>query len=162
MRKIVQYPIFELIYHYIIGLEGIVNAMEIYCLRNSGKRPMNGRDLTKHVVDVICKVRKIAEIELQPWMDWSITDESYNSPQWWVSYNHVKHNRIINYSQGNLGNVMNLLAGLYIIEMFYCKVLCNDNEALTVPTPVSELFEIENWERKNIIVGDNLILSVCE
>jgi len=119
-------------------------------------------DLTKHVIDVKCKVKKIPEIELQPWKDWIITDNSYNSPRWWVSYNQVKHNRITNYSEGNLENVINSLAGLYIIEMFCCKVLCNNSEVLTVPTPISELFEIENWENQNIIVGENLIISVCE
>lgn len=44
-------------------------------------------------------------------------------PKWWNSYNNVKHrrteigdNRLLNYSQANLSNVINALSGLFILE----------------------------------------------
>ena len=44
-------------------------------------------------------------------------------PKWWNSYNNVKHRRtavggngLLNYTQANLSNVINALAGLFILE----------------------------------------------
>ncbi len=52
-------------------------------------------------------------------------------PSWWSSYNHIKHNRTsfssgsgkTNYSEANLGNLINAFAGLYILESSYMEFL---------------------------------------
>lgn len=49
-------------------------------------------------------------IKLEPWLGWS-----KSIPTWWDSYNKVKHNRLKNYREGNLGNVLNAVSGLGVI-----------------------------------------------
>lgn len=52
-------------------------------------------------------------------------------PSWWSSYNSIKHNRTrfssnqgkVNYSEANLGNLINAFAGLYILESSYMEFL---------------------------------------
>lgn len=64
-----------------------------------------------------------SRIELKPWKNWS----DINAPTWWTMYNNVKHHRMENdkatkrqyYKFANLGNVLNALAALYIIEEYY-------------------------------------------
>lgn len=64
-----------------------------------------------------------SRIELQPWKDWS----EVRAPVWWTMYNKVKHYRMETdtetkkqyYKFANLGNVLNALAALYIVEQYY-------------------------------------------
>ena len=55
-----------------------------------------------------------------------------STPAWWSSYNKVKHNRISlssrdgegsNYAMANLGNVINALAALYLLEKTYMETV---------------------------------------
>lgn len=64
-----------------------------------------------------------SRIELEPWKNWS----DINAPTWWTMYNKVKHHRMETdsttkrqyYKFANLGNVLNALAALYIVEEYY-------------------------------------------
>lgn len=64
-----------------------------------------------------------SRIELEPWKNW----EDKNAPTWWTMYNKVKHHRMETdsvtkrqyYKFANLGNVLNALATLYIVEEYY-------------------------------------------
>lgn len=66
---------------------------------------------------------KKQKIELHPWEEWN---ES-SAPKWWTYYNKVKHQRLEKESEtdtpyykfANLGNVLNALAALYIVEQYY-------------------------------------------
>lgn len=53
-------------------------------------------------------------IELTPFLGWTNKD----NPVWWKNYNNVKHGRSKNFNLGNLENVLNALAGLYILERY--------------------------------------------
>ncbi len=77
------------------------------------------------------------------------------SPSWWTIYNKVKHQRLSmnttykkeNYKLANQDNVMNAIAGLYQLEMYFYKDLVtqsNPDNPNTPPYP-SLLFEITNW-----------------
>lgn len=37
------------------------------------------------------------------------------NPEWWVSYNNVKHHRLDSYAEANLGNVLQALSGLFVL-----------------------------------------------
>lgn len=56
-------------------------------------------------------------IVINPWASWWTDDgaESTLNPEWWVSYNNVKHHRLDSYAEANLGNVLHALSGLFVL-----------------------------------------------
>lgn len=56
-------------------------------------------------------------IVINPWATWWTDDgaESAMNPEWWVSYNNVKHHRLDSYAEANLWNVLQALSGLFIL-----------------------------------------------
>jgi hypothetical protein len=55
------------------------------------------------------------DLSFEPWKGW--TQEE--SPPWWKAYNQVKHDRLQSSRDGNLGNVLNAVAGLGVIMGFF-------------------------------------------
>jgi hypothetical protein len=53
------------------------------------------------------------DITLTPWKDWPTAN-----PPWWMAYNDVKHNRLLNYRCGNLENSTNAVGALGIIMQY--------------------------------------------
>jgi len=51
------------------------------------------------------------EISLTPWQDW----RNETNPLWWKNHNKVKHERNKNFTEANLENTLNALAGLLVI-----------------------------------------------
>ena len=66
--------------------------------------------------------------------------------QWWIAYNSVKHNRQKQLNQASLGNVINALSALYLIEMKYLQIITKETEETDEPDIKSEIFQLENWE----------------
>jgi hypothetical protein len=59
-------------------------------------------------------------LTLRPWADW----KSEGSPDWWRSYNKVKHERSKHFSEANLRNVLNAMAALLVaVHYFYMFTL---------------------------------------
>lgn len=58
-----------------------------------------------------------SEIVINPWSSWWADDgtESTMNPEWWISYNNVKHHRLDSYAEANLGNVLQALSGLFVL-----------------------------------------------
>lgn len=56
-------------------------------------------------------------LELKPWDNWR-KDET---PDWWRAHNSVKHQRGEHFSQANLKNVLNAMAGLFLLILFYYR-----------------------------------------
>jgi hypothetical protein len=56
-------------------------------------------------------------LNLFPWQDWT----EKTSPKWWSSYNRVKHQRDEFYKDASLGNVLNSIAGLLVLNLYYLK-----------------------------------------
>jgi hypothetical protein len=59
-------------------------------------------------------------ITLHPWSNW-VNNENQN-PLWWRSYNHVKHQRQAHFSDANLKNVLNAVAGLLIAVFYFYRL----------------------------------------
>ena len=53
-------------------------------------------------------------ITLTPWEAWKGTA----NPEWWTSYNDVKHERHLNFRKANLWNVLNAVAGLFVMVTY--------------------------------------------
>ena len=65
------------------------------------------------------------ELTIKPFEDWT----NAKCPNWWTSYNNVKHNLTTNYHQGNLRNCVSAIAGLFLISLeYYCHDLIVDEE----------------------------------
>ncbi|CAI3548293.1 hypothetical protein [Clostridium neonatale] len=115
----------------------------------------NFNDITSKIINVGLNTK----INLEPFKDWS-DDPNYNSPKWWKEYNSVKHNRNENFENANLENVLNSLAGLYILEKYYLKKICADtNEMYDIPDKDSELYEIKEW-KTNAISFEDMIYTI--
>ncbi|HEY9671284.1 MAG TPA: hypothetical protein V6D11_07565 [Waterburya sp.] len=56
-------------------------------------------------------------LEFTPCKDW----KPANSPKWWTNYNKVKHQRSSHYQEANLENVLQAMAGLITINLYYLK-----------------------------------------
>lgn len=59
-------------------------------------------------------------ISLRPWSNW-INIENQN-PVWWRSYNNVKHHRQEHFSDANLKNVLNAIAGLLVVVFYFYRL----------------------------------------
>jgi hypothetical protein len=52
---------------------------------------------------------------LRPWSNW----QEDKNPYWWRDHNKVKHERGEHFSRANLKNVLNAMAGLFLIVLYY-------------------------------------------
>ena len=119
------------------------------------------------------------DIEVFPWKDWTYTTEirdnrdtwtKSNNPDWWKKYNRIKHNRTtINdetglpyYKLANQSNVLNSLAALFQLELYYFRTLQQIHFATDadMPGPSSKLFEIVNWGNSWIVFDSNYALRL--
>ena len=103
------------------------------------------------------------DIVLKPWLEWKFKD---SNPKWWTIYNEIKHERTTkieidnikmeSYKFGTLGNVLNALAGLYqILIYFYYDISVAENKKINSPIPGSRLFELSGNLGKNITFYGN-------
>jgi len=53
-------------------------------------------------------------IQFKPWINW----REPKSPNWWSSYNHVKHERNTYFQEATLQNALNAMGGL-LVMLFY-------------------------------------------
>lgn len=97
---------------------------------------------------------KIRDIELQPFMNWK-DEPNYKSPDWWKPYNKVKHERIDCYKMANLKNVLNSLAGLFILENYFIKYIGDRDNDMDVPNDISKMFKMINFDTREEVVGKN-------
>lgn len=119
----------------------------------------NNSDFTSRTV-----MLKDSHLQLSPWKDWTYTmvlqrngstKPEADNPDWWNKYNKIKHNRtttnsdtgLPNYKLANQENVLNALAALYQLELYYYRLLHqkhfrNDPD---MPGPSSKIYEVENW-----------------
>ena len=68
------------------------------------------------IVDDVVDCPKFG-LKFHPWKDWQKAH-----PNWWISYNNVKHNRIQSYREANLENVLNATCGLGVIMQYFGHV----------------------------------------
>lgn len=98
---------------------------------------------------------------LTPWAGWTTS----KSPTWWGNYNSVKHHRSELDAAGNeifhyadQSTVLNALAGLFQLELFFYRDLANDEmKNQLVPLPISNLFAIKGWQKVFSLGGNSCI-----
>ena len=56
-------------------------------------------------------------LTFRPWANWA--KRPLASPVWWTANNNVKHHRGQNFSEANLKNVLNAIAGLLLLLVLY-------------------------------------------
>lgn len=81
-----------------------------------------------------------SSIILQPWMNWAAGE----NPDWWKTYNDVKHDRTNNYSRGNLQQVLNASAGLMVVILYLMHAAEASNQDHATVTTESHFFDTEN------------------
>lgn len=88
----------------------------------------------------------IGNIRLTPFSGWSISQPS-QTLGFWNAYNEIKHDRVTNLHNASLENVLNALAGLYIIETYRLKELYDSdpNTDSSYPKEDSELLVLDSW-----------------
>ncbi len=69
-------------------------------------------------------------LQITPWHEW--TNEA--TPQWWSDHNKVKHDRAENFDKANLENVLNALAGLFILLLYFYRQQSNEIRLDPVPS----------------------------
>lgn len=79
-----------------------------------------------------------------------ITNHQIGTP-----YNKVKHKRVHNYRKANLKNVVNALAGLYILENYFVKYIGDRDNDMDVPNDISAVFEMIDFETREEVLGRN-------
>ena len=105
------------------------------------------------------------DMVLQPFKKWN--ENFPGELDCWKSYNNIKHNRVLKFKESKLENALNILAALFILEMYYFKTIFENNESeidekYDVPEIGSNLFKLENfdtyYDTSNIgpIAGDEL------
>lgn len=118
-------------------------------------------------------------IKVCPWKGWSYDMQpqangnerlSVNNPEWWQKYNKIKHNRTtINsetqlpyYKLANQKNVLNALAALFQLELYYFRKLQQTHfvDEPDMPGPQSKLFEITDWGNNWIVLDGDLRLQL--
>lgn len=107
---------------------------------------------------IVSQEVEFKKIKLQPFMKWSVKTINNNeivSLEWWTLYNKVKHNRTAKYQEANLKNVLNSLAGLYILENYLVKYIGNRDGSRDVPNDMSKIFTMVNWNTEHEVIGNN-------
>ena len=101
---------------------------------------------------------KKENIVLHPFQGWN--KDSPSKLFWWTAYNKIKHNREENYKLGNFGNLLNILAALYFLEMYFCRGIGRKTNNIDVPYEKSKIFIINNWNinptEKTIIIKEDI------
>lgn len=77
------------------------------------------------------------ELKFQPWKAWHAAKG--DPPDWWTSYNKVKHHRGDRYLDANLENVANALAGLFVM-ILYCHKAEESHDPID---PMPQLLHLE-------------------
>lgn len=134
------------------------NICKVVCGFNLGdyKNIKNYADWINDNIDQIndkkiIMLESTKNIELFPFKDWNIDEPG--KLFWWKAYNEVKHNRIENYIEGNLKNLMNSLAALYFMLMYLAKKIGEENNDIDVPNSRSRLFRIDGWKTEHSVNG---------
>lgn len=139
--------------------------------------------ITDNHIDFSSRVVKLEgrDIKVIPWKDWAYSIEPQSNgnskivatnPDWWQKYNKIKHNRTtINndtnlpyYKLANQKNVLNALAALFQLEMYYYRLLhqIDFSNQPDMPYPLSQIFVIENWGNHCQMISDIMFIDHSE
>ena len=109
--------------------------------------------------NIINQKVKMKNIELQPFKNWKYFPNQQTTLDWWKTYNNVKHERLLNYKKANLKNVLNALAGLYVLELYLVKFIGDRDSDMDVPNDVSKLFVLDNFTTRETVIKRNCYIG---
>jgi len=69
-------------------------------------------------------------ISLVPWESWS----QESPPGWWTGYNKVKHHRDDHFQSANLQYVLEAVAAVYVLNLYWHREAANDGTLVPMPT----------------------------
>lgn len=103
------------------------------------------------IIDQTVNVKN-TNIVLKPYAGWNESQPS-KSLIFWQKYNELKHDRILNAQNASLKNVLNALAGLFIIEMYRFDDIYQTQKDTFTNMPdgeelESKLFVLNSWKEK--------------
>lgn len=84
---------------------------------------------------------------------------SKNQLEWWHSHNCLKHNRIKDFQTATFKNLINALAGLYLLEIYYYNQNYFKKDDTTVPEVESKLFKSDKI-KSNIASLTSIVCDV--
>lgn len=91
---------------------------------------------------------KDTDISLTPYKGWNGIQPS-QSLIFWDRYNGLKHDRVINSKNASLENVLNALAGLFIIEIYrFDDIFRTETDTFVNMPDDSQLFILFEWSMK--------------
>lgn len=98
------------------------------------------------------------EIYVAPFAGWN-TAMPAQSLYWWMAFDHIKHNRIGNFSEANQENVLNMLAALFLLEVKMFTKATKDDPAngladVDIPSEDSKVFSLPLWNFRCISADD--------
>lgn len=67
-----------------------------------------------------------------------------------------------NFKDANLKNVVNSLAGLYILESYLAKYIGDRDKTKDVPNDISKLFGLVNFPTNDTVVGYESYLAISQ
>ena len=77
-------------------------------------------------------------LSFRPWSNWS---EEQN-PNWWRSYNNVKHERDAYFHEATLKNALNAIGALLIVTAhYYSRTLASPSDTVFPATPIMQQLE---------------------
>jgi hypothetical protein len=91
-------------------------------------------------------------MKMQPWINWQNIE---NNPDWWKSYNNVKHERNNNYFDANLKNTINSVGALLIVLLYYYKnkTNCSFKDTTRALQPDSSLIQLKDEYYYSFMIG---------
>lgn len=92
------------------------------------------------------------ELKIKPWDGWS----NNSSPDWWQSYNKIKHDRTAHFSRANLINSVKSVSGLLLLLLYYYKAKNggNDQEFSAFYSP--KLFDVVDNRPDDGMIGGGI------
>lgn len=106
---------------------------------------------------------KDTPIILKPYDGWN-RNQPAQSLIFWQKYNKLKHERVLNAHTASLENVLNAMAGLFIIDLYrFDDIYRTQTDTFTnMPEQESKLFVLYPWEQKMRTSKVNLDYSLYE
>lgn len=101
-------------------------------------------DIFKERINIIGR-----DVNLKPFYRICERDYFY----WWKGYNKVKHNRVMHFRKANLDKLLNSLAALYTLEVYYYKNNFG-TEGFNMPGKSSKLFKTTLLIKKGGILSE--------
>lgn len=84
------------------------------------------------------------KVKIHPFDGWNIS-QAKQSLAWWAAYDDIKHSRYVNIKSANQKNVLDILGGLFLMEMKYLQKITAGKKEPDIPNKISELFSLDGW-----------------